>query len=214
MNQSAYLKRIATAHSAKSATTSLDAYGQVDRMAVALIVLVVVLCMTPLGHLLRLRNAHGVTLGTREISVEAFLILLVLAVPPVVLLFARSPRVEFGTLPVGELLPGGQNSARWREWLAAENIEPRVTVRMPSFTHLARMTRETGVASVLPEIASVDFDEKKIVGKTMPWKHDRQIVLIANARCMDRSGIRPGAAVDLARRLKFGEAGMRKSAEG
>ena len=118
------------------------------------------------------------------------------------------------SLPVGELLPGGQNSARWREWLAAENIEPRVTVRMPSFTHLARMTRETGVASVLPEIASVDFDEKKIVGKPMPWKHDRQIVLIANARCMDRSGIRPGAAVDLARRLKFGEAGMRKSAEG
>jgi hypothetical protein len=27
------------------------------------------------------------------------------------------------------------------------------------------MTRETGVAAVLPEIASVDFDAKKIIGK-------------------------------------------------
>jgi hypothetical protein len=41
------------------------------------------------------------------------------------------------------------------------------------------MTREAGVAAVLPEIASVDFDANKIVGKPMPWKHDRQIVLIA-----------------------------------
>ncbi|MEI7912782.1 MAG: LysR family transcriptional regulator [Verrucomicrobiota bacterium] len=108
------------------------------------------------------------------------------------------------TEAVGELLPGGQYSTHWREWLAAKHIEPRVAVRMPSFVHLARMTRETGVAAVLPEIARVDFEEKKILGKPMPWKHDRQIVLIANPRSLDRSGIRPGAVEKLADVLRLG----------
>ena len=83
-------------------------------------------------------------------------------------------------------------------------IEPRVAVRMPSFVHLARMTRETGVAAVLPEIAGLDFDAQKIVGKPMPRTHDRQIVLIANLRSLDRSGIRPGAAEKLADALRLG----------
>ena len=101
------------------------------------------------------------------------------------------------TVAVGELLPGGQYSDRWREWLAEKQITPQVAVRMPSFVHLARMTRETGVAAVLPEIARVDFDEKKIVGKPVPWKNERRIVLIANARSLDRTGIRPGAVAKL-----------------
>lgn len=108
------------------------------------------------------------------------------------------------TAPVGELLPGGQYSSRWREWLAEEKIKPQLAVRMPSFVHLARMTRESGVASVLPEIAKVDFDEKKIVGKPMPWTHDRQIALIANSRSLDRSGLRPGAVEKLAAVLRLG----------
>jgi DNA-binding transcriptional LysR family regulator len=108
------------------------------------------------------------------------------------------------TVAVGELLPGGQYSTRWREWLATRDIEPRVAARMPSFVHLARMTREAGVAAVLPEIAGVDFDAKKIIGKPMPWKHDRQIVLIANPRSLDRSGIRPGAVEKLAGALRLG----------
>ncbi|MCX6873962.1 MAG: LysR substrate-binding domain-containing protein, partial [Verrucomicrobia bacterium] len=108
------------------------------------------------------------------------------------------------TVAVGELLPGGQYSTRWREWLAARQIEPAVTVRMPSFVHLARMTREAGMAAVLPEIARVDFDDKKIVGKPMPWKLERQIVLIANPRSLDRSGIRPGAVEKLAGALRLG----------
>jgi DNA-binding transcriptional LysR family regulator len=103
--------------------------------------------------------------------------------------------------PVGELLPGGQFSTRWRDWLSLKRLEPHVTVRMPSFVHLARMTRETGVASVLPEIARVDFDEKKIAGKPMPWKQGRQIVLIANTRSLDRSGMHTTAAIDLANQL-------------
>jgi len=108
------------------------------------------------------------------------------------------------SVAVGELLPGGQYSNRWREWLEKAKIKPRVAVRMPSFVHLARMTRKTGLAAVLPEIAAVDFDPKKIVGKPMPWKHDRQIVLIANPRSLDRSGIRPGAAEKLADALRLG----------
>jgi hypothetical protein len=68
----------------------------------------------------------------------------------------------------------------------------------------ARMTRETGLAAVLPEIASVDFDAKKIGGKPMPWQHDRQIVLIANPRSLDRYGIRPGAVEKLAGALRLG----------
>lgn len=109
-----------------------------------------------------------------------------------------------GTVPVGELLPGGQYSARWREWLSANGIKPQVAVRMPSFVHLARMTRESGLAAVLPEIAKVDFDEKKIVGKPMPWDHDRQIALIANTRSLDRAGIRAGADDRLAGVLGLG----------
>ena len=108
------------------------------------------------------------------------------------------------SVAVGELLPGGQYSTLWREWLEEEKIKPRVAVRMPSFVHLARMTRETGLAAVLPEIAAVDFDPKKIVGKPMPWKHDRQIVLIANPRSLDRSGIRPGAVERLADAVRLG----------
>lgn len=108
------------------------------------------------------------------------------------------------SVAVGELLAGGQYSNRWREWLEEEKIKPRVAVRMPSFVHLARMTRETGLAAVLPEIAAVDFDPKKIVGKPMLWKHDRQIVLIANPRSLDRSGIRPGAVERLADAVRLG----------
>lgn len=104
--------------------------------------------------------------------------------------------------PIGELLPGGQFSTHWREWLALKRIAPQVTVRMPSFVHLARMTRELGVASVLPLIAQVDFDEEKILGKPMPWKNDRQIVLIANSRSLDRLGIPPSSADNLAALLR------------
>ena len=106
--------------------------------------------------------------------------------------------------PVGELLSGGQYSNYWREWLAETKISPQVAVRMASFIHLARMTRENGIAAVLPEIARVDFDEKKIVGKPMPWKLNRQIALIANPRSLDRPGIRPDAAAQLADVLRMG----------
>ena len=93
------------------------------------------------------------------------------------------------------------------EWLAEKQITPHVAVRMPSFVHLARMTREAGVAAVLPEIAKVDFDEKKIVGKPVPWKNERRIVLIANARSLDRTGIRPGSVAKLAEVLELTSSG-------
>lgn len=109
------------------------------------------------------------------------------------------------TEPVGELLPGGQFSSRWREWLTTNKIAPRVAVRMPSFVHLARMVWQSGVAAVLPEIASVDLNPKDIVGKPMPWKHDRPMVLIANARSLDRAGIRSDASECLAKQLMVPE---------
>jgi hypothetical protein len=83
-------------------------------------------------------------------------------------------------------------------------LKPLVAVRMPSFVHLARMTRESGVAAVLPEIAKVDFDEKKIAGRPKPWKQDRQVAPIANARSLDRSGMRPGVVEKLAAVLTLG----------
>ncbi|MCF7675463.1 MAG: LysR family transcriptional regulator [Akkermansiaceae bacterium] len=108
------------------------------------------------------------------------------------------------TLPMGELLPGGQFCERLRGWLAEKQIVPKVVTRIPSFVHLARTVRETSLAAVLPEIARVDFDAKKTSSEPMPWKYDRKIALIANARSLDRSGMRPGVVEKLAAVLGLG----------
>lgn len=104
-----------------------------------------------------------------------------------------------GSADVAGLLPGGEFDNRLRGWLAAKKISPRVVARLPSFIHLARLVGGGNVAAVLPEIAKVEFEGKRIMEKPIPWKEGRQVTLIANARSLERTGIPEGAAERLAK---------------
>jgi len=103
----------------------------------------------------------------------------------------------------GELLPGGQFSGSYSGLLAAKAWSPRVVTRVGSFQQLARLVREEGLAAVLPRIAAVEFDPAKIKSEALPWGHERPLVLLANARSIDRAGIRPGAMEALAGLLSW-----------
>ncbi|NQX02661.1 LysR family transcriptional regulator [bacterium] len=100
--------------------------------------------------------------------------------------------------PVAELLSGGQFPTRWREWLAREGLKPRVLVRVSSFTDVARAIHGGHAAAVLPVMAAVDFDPKKFKYLPIAGLKPRTLVLIANTRSLDRSGITPGVAGQLA----------------
>jgi len=99
--------------------------------------------------------------------------------------------------PVADLLPGGQFPTRWQEWLAKETLVPRVLARVSSFTDVARAVQAGHVAAVLPEMAAVDFDPKKFKWETIAALKPRTMVLIANARSLDRSGIPSGVEARL-----------------
>lgn len=103
--------------------------------------------------------------------------------------------------PVADLLSGGQFPARWQEWLSKEKLRPRLIARVSSFTDLARVVQAGQAAAVLPEMAAVDFDPKKFQHRPIAALKKRTLVLIANARSLDRSGIAPGAAEKLAELL-------------
>jgi DNA-binding transcriptional LysR family regulator len=100
--------------------------------------------------------------------------------------------------PVAELLPGGQFPTRWQEWLANEKLVPRVLARVSSFTDVARAVQAGHAAAVLPEMAAVDFDPKKFKWAKIENLKPRMLVLIANARSLDRSGLASGVAESLA----------------
>ena len=57
---------------------------------------------------------------------------------------------------------------------------------------------------MLPDLAAVDFDPKKFRYDEVSALRSRTLVLIANARSLERSGISPGAAKNLAEMLKLG----------
>lgn len=105
-----------------------------------------------------------------------------------------SPEVVLGTLEMGGLLPGGEFQGKLEEWYSEHGITPRIVARMPSFLQVARLTRISGLPSVLPEIASAEFDPRRISGRRPRWKLGRELVLIVNRRAIDRSGI-PDRAV-------------------
>ncbi len=107
-------------------------------------------------------------------------------------------------VPVAELLPGGQFSERWTQWLAKQSLHPLVFARVSSFTDLARVVQVGHAAAALPVIAAVDFDPKKFGYESISALAARTMVLIANARSLERSGVAPGAAVKLAEVLKLG----------
>jgi DNA-binding transcriptional LysR family regulator len=104
--------------------------------------------------------------------------------------------------PVTDLLPGGQFPTRWQEWLANEKLAPRVLARVSSFTDVARAVQAGHAAAVLPEMAAVDFDPKKFKWEKIDALKPRTMVLIANTRSLDRSGIPASAAEHLAEQMK------------
>lgn len=107
--------------------------------------------------------------------------------------------------PVGELLPGGQFAERWQQWLSNERVTPHVFVRVSSFIDLAKIVKTGDAAAVLPEFAAVDFDPKCYAHQPIPALRYRMLVLIANSRSVDRSGIAPGAVTKMAELLKLGQ---------
>jgi len=106
--------------------------------------------------------------------------------------------------PMGCLLPGGQFNERYSAWLDAKGWHPKVVARAGSFLQLARLVRVEGLAAVLPESAKVEFDPAKVQGTPLPWTHERPMVLLANARSLERAGMRHGAAAALAKTVAWG----------
>jgi DNA-binding transcriptional LysR family regulator len=100
--------------------------------------------------------------------------------------------------PVAELQTGGQFAERWQQWLTEKNLNPQVFARVSSFTDLARIVRTGHAAAMLPELAAVDFDPKRFKHQAVAALKPRMLVLIANTRSLDRSGIDPGIARDFA----------------
>jgi len=106
--------------------------------------------------------------------------------------------------PLADLLPGGQFSTRWQECLTKEKIHPQVLARVSSFTDLARVVQAGHAAAVLPDIAAVDFDPKRFKYEKISAMKPRMLVLIANARSLDRSGIAHGVEARLSEVLRMG----------
>jgi DNA-binding transcriptional LysR family regulator len=104
---------------------------------------------------------------------------------------------------LADLLPGGQFSTRWQEWLAKGKLRPRVLARVSSFTDLARVIQAGHAAAVLPDMAAVDFDSKKFKHEKIDALKPRMLVLIANARSLERTGIPLGVVEQLAQQLKL-----------
>ncbi len=100
--------------------------------------------------------------------------------------------------PIAELLPGGQFTERWHAWLAKERLATKVFARVSSFTELTKIVQSGQAAAVLPDLARVDFDPKRYAELPIPALRKRTLVLIANARSLERSGIASGAAEKLA----------------
>lgn len=106
--------------------------------------------------------------------------------------------------PVAELQPGGQFAERWHLWLAAKKLTPQIFARVSSFTDLTRIVQTGHAVAVLPDLAAMDLDPKRFVCWSVPALAPRTLVLIANSRGLDRSGIPPGIAARLAHILVIG----------
>jgi hypothetical protein len=56
---------------------------------------------------------------------------------------------------------------------------------------------------VLPDLAAVDFDTQRFAARPIGELPRRELVLIANARSLDRSGIPSGVAAKMGKLLKL-----------
>lgn len=108
-----------------------------------------------------------------------------------------SAKELLGNAPVADLLPGGQFVQRWQQWLSEAKLRPQVVAKVSSFTDLARVVQHGHAAAVLPDMAVVDFDPKKFKHEKIAALKPRTLVLISNARSLERVGIRAGAVEDL-----------------
>jgi len=116
----------------------------------------------------------------------------------------RSSVEEFvQNVPIVELLPGGQFTERWHAWPAKERLVPKVFVRVSSFIELGKIVQAGHAASVLPDLAEVDFDPKRYAHRSIPALRNRTLVLIANSRSLGWSGVGLGVAPKLAELLKL-----------
>jgi DNA-binding transcriptional LysR family regulator len=109
-----------------------------------------------------------------------------------------------GKVPVAELLPGGKFTDSWQQWLDGKRIVQDLFARVSSFTDLVRIVKSGQAAAVLPDLAAVDFDPKRFAAQPVGELPRRELVLIANARSLDRSGIPSGVAPKMAKLLKRG----------
>ncbi len=105
--------------------------------------------------------------------------------------------------PVADLKVGGQFVTRWHEWLSSQKIRAKVTSRVSSFAALSRVVQAGDAVAALPEMAAVDFDPKRFKSDKIEALKPRMLVLIANERSLDRSGIAQRAATNLAEALKL-----------
>lgn len=115
-----------------------------------------------------------------------------------------SPEQLIQNAPVAELLPGGQFTERWHAWLTKEGLVPKVFARVSSFIELAKIVQAGHAAAVLPDMAKVDFETKRYAHVSIPTLRKRTLVLIANERSLERSGIERGAQARLSEVLKLG----------
>jgi hypothetical protein len=113
--------------------------------------------------------------------------------------------------PVAELQSGGQFTERRQQWLASKRLAPQVFARVLSFTDLARVVQAGHSAAVLPVLAAVDFDSKKFKHEKIGALKPCTLVLIANARSLDRSGIAPAWGRSWRKYPSWGDAGQRQS---
>jgi len=100
--------------------------------------------------------------------------------------------------PMIDLLPGGQFSTNWQQWLTIRGLHSQVIARASSFTDLVKAVQAGHAAAVLPNIAAVDFDLKKHKSESIPALKHRTMVLIANHRSLDRAGLPSNAAEKMA----------------
>jgi DNA-binding transcriptional LysR family regulator len=104
--------------------------------------------------------------------------------------------------PMIDLLPGGQFSTHWQAWLEKEKLRPKVIARVSSFTDVAKAVQVGYAAAVLPDLAALAFDSKNFEHCSIPDLSSRSLVLIANARSLDRAGLSDSAATKLATLLQ------------
>jgi hypothetical protein len=78
-----------------------------------------------------------------------------------------------------------------------------VIAQVGSFLPLARLARCYDLAAVLPLTAAVEVEGGTMKVEPLAWEHERSMVLLANARSLERARIRPDSVTALAEVLRW-----------